>query len=69
MSEPTLFERMGGEPAVKLAIANFFQLIGQDERLQPFFENISIHALQVHQLKLFKVIFGPKEEQPDKGMC
>mmetsp|Transcript_7525 Transcript_7525/g.15395 ORF Transcript_7525/g.15395 Transcript_7525/m.15395 type:complete len:406 (-) Transcript_7525:1154-2371(-) len=62
----TLYERMGGDNAVFLAIIHFFEQIGEDKDLQPFFKNISISALQVHQLKLFKVIFGPEEDKPDQ---
>jgi hemoglobin len=62
----TLYERMGGDASVKLAIAFFFEYILEDEDLAPFFENISVNALEHHQLKLFRVIFGPEEETPDQ---
>ena len=44
---PSLYARMGGDVAVCLAIGNFFEQIGNDPDLQPYFENISISALQV----------------------
>ena len=47
---PSLYARMGGDVAVCLAIGNFFEQIGNDPDLQPYFENISISALQVSEL-------------------
>lgn len=51
---------------MKVVILNFFEQICDHRDLQRFFVHISVDALQVHQLKLFKVIFGPEEEKPEQ---
>ena len=61
----TLHDRLGGDANLRLIIGNFFDEIKEDPVLAPFFTNISISALRTHQAKLFRVIFGPKEERPD----
>ena len=65
MTCSTLYDRMGGDLTVQLLIACFFDEVCEDEYLKPFFKNISVSALANHQLKLFRVIFGPEEERPD----
>uniref|UniRef100_A0A7S3L007 Uncharacterized protein n=1 Tax=Amphora coffeiformis TaxID=265554 RepID=A0A7S3L007_9STRA len=62
----TLYERLGGDSIVDVAVSNFFDEMCEDPDLKPFFDNMSISALRIHQLKLFKVIFGPDEEKPDE---
>lgn len=62
----TLYQRMGGDSKVELAVEQFLVEIGRSPELLPFFENISVSALGVHQIKLFRVLFGPEEERPDR---
>lgn len=64
-AKKTLFQRLGGDPFITLMVASFFDEIVEDPSLAPFFENISVSALKVHQVKLFGVIFGSDEEKPD----
>lgn len=63
---PTLYERLGGDAAVEIAVSNFFDEICEDEVLSPFFENISVSAMRVHQMKFFRLMLGSAEEdKPD----
>ena len=62
----TLYQRMGGDSKVELAVKQFLIEIGNTPDLLPFFENISVSALGLHQIKLFRVLFGPDEERPDR---
>lgn len=62
----TLYERLGGDAAVKMAVSLFFGKICDDKTLAPFFEDVSVFALEVHQVKLLKVLFGPDEEKPHR---
>ena len=64
-NERSLCERLGGSANLRLILANFTDEIKEDPVLAPFFTNVSISALQTHHFKLFRVIFGPEEEQPD----
>ena len=50
-----------------LAVSDFYHEITSEESLKHFFEDISVRALEVHQLKLFKTIYGPVEEKPNQA--
>ena len=62
---PTLYERLGGDAAVEIAVSNFFDEICEDEVLSPFFENISVSAMRVHQMKFFRLVLGADADKPD----
>lgn len=49
-----------------LAVSDFYAEIKSEDSLAHFFENISVRALEVHQLKLFKTLYGPAEEKPNQ---
>lgn len=58
----TLYDRIGGEPAVKAAVEVFYRRILADEELAPFFQNIEIERLKRHQFAFFsQVMDGPKQ--------
>jgi truncated hemoglobin YjbI len=66
----TLYQRLGGgfgDSQISVIVENFFDEIVENEDVAPFFKNISVSALKTHQVKLFKVIFGPADERPDPG--
>lgn len=60
----TLYERLGGDEFCFLFTTNFFDEILENPDLQPIFKYTSLSALKSHQVKLFRVIFGPEEERP-----
>eukprot|EP00977_Amphora_coffeiformis_P011906 scaffold2915_cov181-Amphora_coffeaeformis.AAC.5 len=60
----TLYERMGGEPAINALTAAFFMEIGKVQGLAHFFVNVPVAAIQMHQGQFFKVLFGADEEKP-----
>lgn len=62
----TLYERLGGDPVINLIVSNFFDEIIENPQLKKFFRDISTAALKTHQVKLFRVIFGPDDEKPDQ---
>ena len=51
----TLYERLGGDAKMQMAVSEFLAEIGRDPDLSPFFDDISVSALGVHQIKLFRV--------------
>lgn len=55
---PTLADKLGGVPAVKLAVEGLYTRILADEDLAPFFENVSMTKLKLHQVEFFKVAFS-----------
>lgn len=60
----TLYSRMGGETKILQMTKAFFEEIGKRSELGHFFENVPVAAIQLHQGKFFKVLFGPDEEKP-----
>lgn len=61
----TLYERMGGDESVALATTNFFDEMVEDNMIGKFFVNVPMNTLKIHQVKLFRAIYGPDEERPD----
>ena len=60
MSVPklTLAYRMGGEDALKAAVAGLYTRILADPDLAPFFKGVDMTKQEGHQLRFFKVAFG-----------
>jgi hemoglobin len=56
--KPTLADRMGGEGALKAAIAGLYGRILSDPDLAPFFDGVDMSSQERHQLRFFKVAFG-----------
>jgi len=59
---PTLYERLGGEPALNAAVGVFYDKVLADALLAPFFENLDMRALVRKQAAFMSLAFGgPKE--------
>jgi hemoglobin len=54
----TLFDRLGGQDAVKAAVEEFYKRLLEDSELETFFVNVKMSALKIHQLQFFKVAFS-----------
>ena len=62
ISERTLYERIGGEPAVRAAVDRFYQRVLADPELTGFFDGISMQRLKGHQFAfLSQALGGPKQ--------
>ncbi len=58
----TLFERIGGEPAVRLAVEQFYVRVLDDPLLAPFFETTDMTRLKSHQYAfLSQTMGGPRQ--------
>jgi hemoglobin len=58
----TLFEKIGGEPAVNAAVDRFYERVLGDPMLAPFFERISMQRLKAHQFTfLSQALGGPQQ--------
>lgn len=53
----SLYDRLGGPPAVKVAVDEFYRRLLQDEELAPFFAETNVAKLKMHQLDFFKIAF------------
>lgn len=54
----TLFERLGGEPAVEVAVDKFYIRVMEDSRINHFFAGIDMKKQREHQIAFFRFIFG-----------
>jgi len=54
----TLFERIGGEAAVDLAVDKFYDKVLADDRIKDFFENLDMVAQANKQKKFLTMVFG-----------
>ncbi|MES1993431.1 MAG: group 1 truncated hemoglobin [Pseudomonadota bacterium] len=54
----TLFEQLGGAPAVDLAVDRFYDKVLADERIQHFFTGVDMARQRRHQKNFFTYAFG-----------
>ena len=54
----TLFERLGGEPAVEAAVEKFYTRIMEDSRINHFFAGIDMKKQREHQRAFLIFVFG-----------
>ena len=64
----SLFERIGGEAAVKATVLKMYGKILDDDLLAPFFENIDIDALRLSQSAFVTYAFGGPNHYTGKGL-
>lgn len=57
-SSPTLFERIGGMPAVNLAVDIFYERVLADALIAPFFERTAMAAQAAKQKAFLAYAFG-----------
>lgn len=63
--EPTLMEKLGGVPALKATVEEFYKRILGDADLAPFFDDVTMTALKMHQLAFLKIAFSRIPEDLD----
>ncbi|MFK7976412.1 MAG: group 1 truncated hemoglobin [Halioglobus sp.] len=64
----TLFERLGGEPAVDAAVDIFYEKVIADERISAFFEHLDMFAQANKQKKFLTMAFGGPNDYSGKDM-
>lgn len=58
----TLYDRIGGQTAVRGAVEEFYIRVLSDPMLAPFFKNVHMTRLKAHQLAfLSQALGGPKQ--------
>ncbi len=65
---PTLFEKLGGESAVDLAVDKFYERVLNDERIKHFFENVDMNKQKSHQKAFLTFAFGGTTQYDGKTM-
>lgn len=66
--EQSVYERIGGENAVKATVVKLYEKILLDELLSPFFENIDISKLRVSQTAFIKMALGGPHNYSGEGL-
>ena len=58
----SLYERIGGAPAINVAVDRFYERVLADPMLAPFFEHVSVSRLKSHQFNfLSQALGGPQQ--------
>jgi len=70
MSTPTstLFEQLGGQGAVELAVDNFYRKVLADDRVSRFFEGVDMDKQRAKQKGFLTMAFGGPHNYTGKDM-
>ena len=58
MGTPSLYERVGGEPAILAAVENLYERVLADPALAPFFQNVQMETVKLHQRTFLAHVLG-----------
>lgn len=64
----TLFDQLGGEAAVALAVDGFYDRMLADPQLAPWFAGLDMAQLKAHQRAFLAVAFGGPEDYHGRSM-
>ncbi|NEO26741.1 MAG: group 1 truncated hemoglobin [Kamptonema sp. SIO4C4] len=64
----TLFEELGGEAAVDLAVDKFYDRVLNDDRIKHFFANVDMEKQRSHQKDFLTYAFGGTERYNGRYM-
>ncbi|HAV12038.1 MAG TPA: group 1 truncated hemoglobin [Opitutae bacterium] len=64
----TLYEKIGGEPAVDAAVDLFYVKVLADDRIKHFFEGIPMDRMRGHQKKFLTMAFSGPNNYSGRGM-
>jgi len=64
----TLYEKLGGEPAVDAAVEKFYGKVLADDRIKHFFEGVDMKRQASHQKQFLTFAFGGGPDYPGKSM-
>ncbi|MCB1960274.1 MAG: group 1 truncated hemoglobin [Rhodocyclaceae bacterium] len=64
----TLYERIGGAPAVDAAVEKFYDKVLADERIKHFFVNTDMAKQRQHQKSFLTYAFGGQPGYNGRGM-
>ena len=64
----TLFDQLGGTPAVDLAVEKFYERVLQDDRIKHFFANVNMTKQRGHQKAFLTYAFGGTDKYDGRYM-
>lgn len=65
---PSLYERLGGEPAVNAAVDIFYRKVLSDDRINRFFEDVDMERQAAKQKAFLTMVFGGPAHYTGKDM-
>jgi hemoglobin len=65
---PSLFERLGGKPAVEAAVDRFYEKVLKDERISRFFAGVDLARQRQKQKAFLSFAFGGPAKYTGKTM-
>ncbi|MDX5363115.1 MAG: group 1 truncated hemoglobin [Zoogloeaceae bacterium] len=68
MAEASLYQKLGGMPAVNLAVDMFYDKVLADDRLKHFFAGLDMGRMRDHQKKFLTYAFGGTATYDGKNM-
>ena len=66
--QPTLYEQLGGEPAVKAAVDGFYDKVLADDRVNGFFEGVDMDRQRAMQTAFLTFAFGGPNHYEGKDL-
>lgn len=64
----SLFEQLGGAPAVEVAVDRFYEKVLADPRINSFFEGVDMDRQRRHQVRFLTYAFGGSPTYNGRGM-
>lgn len=64
----TLYEKLGGSEAVKLAVDNFYDRVLKDDRVKHFFDGMDMVKQKAHQRAFLTYAFGGAPQYDGRAM-
>ena len=64
----SLFERIGGDAAVDVAVVRFYEIVLADDRIRHFFDGVDMARQTLHQKLFLKYAFGGMPNYPGRAM-
>jgi hemoglobin len=65
---PTLYEQLGGEPAVEAAVDVFYRKVLSDDRISRFFDDIDMDQQAAKQKAFLTLVLGGPAQYTGKAM-
>jgi hemoglobin len=64
----TLFDKLGGEAAIDMAVDQFYERVLRDERIKHFFVNTDMDKQRLHQKAFLTFAFGGSDQYDGRYM-
>lgn len=65
---PTIYERLGGEVSIDVAVDRFYERVVADPELAPFFGGTDVRRLRAHQKAFLAMALGGPRRYTGRGL-